>query len=70
MPDVPSHRSLESEFDALMARAELKIPRSRRAGYLAAFADLREQIALLHPPRNAAVEPANVFRLTPLERAR
>ena len=75
MPDTPSHastgqESLAAEFDCLMARAGLTIPPARRAGYLIAFADLREQLALLHPLRGGAAEPSNVFRLEPMERRR
>lgn len=68
MTETGSVGSLEAEFDTLMARAGLNVPPSRRAGSIAAYADLRSQIALLNVPRSAAVEPANVFRLTPLGR--
>ncbi len=34
---------------------------------LAAYADLRRQIALLHGRYGAAAEPSNVFRLSPAE---
>jgi hypothetical protein len=67
MPQAPSQRSLESEFDALMSRAGLTIPPARRAGYLVAFSDLRNQIALLNVRRDPTIEPANVFRVTPPE---
>ena len=70
MPDIPLEKALEAEFDCLMARAGLTIPPARKAGYLAAFADLRSQLALLHTNRSAAVEPSNVFRLVPMEPAR
>ncbi len=63
MVEKPSAEALEAEFDALMARAGLTIPSERRAGYLQDFADLREQLALLHQRRPATVEPANVYRV-------
>jgi hypothetical protein len=65
MPDTPSSDTLAAEFDCLMARAGITIPAARREGVLAAFADMRQQIALLHAPRSAVVEPSNVFRLAP-----
>jgi hypothetical protein len=70
MPTTPSETALAAEFDCLMARAGLTIPPARRAGYLAAFADLRSQLALLRTNRSAAVEPSNVFRLLPMEPTR
>lgn len=63
MAEKPSAQVLETEFDVLMARAGLTIPAERRAGYLQDFADLREQLALLHERRPATVEPANVYRV-------
>ncbi|HEX5327677.1 MAG TPA: hypothetical protein VFW75_13485 [Acetobacteraceae bacterium] len=70
MPDTSSSQALEAEFDALTARAGLTIPAARRSGYLAAFADLRLQLELLHTTRGGDVEPANVFRLASLEPTR
>ncbi len=70
MPDSPSPQMLEAEFDALTARAGLIIPPERRAAYLASFADLRGQLALLNTPRGADIEPANVFRMTVSEQSR
>lgn len=67
MSAAPSPEALAAEFDMFMARAGIEIPADRRAAVLAGFADLRAQVALLHRPRSAAVEPANVFRLSPLE---
>jgi hypothetical protein len=65
MPDTPSKDALAAEFDMLMARAGLAIPKARRAAVLAAYADLRGQIALLHGRFGPQHEPSNVFRLTP-----
>jgi hypothetical protein len=62
MVDKPSAAALEAEFDRLMARAGLTIPAERRADYLQDFADLREQLVLLHQRRPATAEPANVYR--------
>jgi hypothetical protein len=46
-----------------MARAGITVPSQRRAAALAAYADLRGQIALLHGRYGPEVEPSNVFRL-------
>jgi len=58
MPDA----TLEAEFDTLMARAGIAVPQALRAPILAAFADLRGQMALLHAPLPHTAEPAHVFR--------
>ena len=63
MAQKPSAEALEAEFNVLMARAGLTIPAERRADFLQDFADLREQLALLHQRRPATVEPANVYRV-------
>ena len=55
--------ALAAEFDCLMARAGITIPPDRRAAALIAYADLREQIALLHGRYGPDAEPSNVFRL-------
>ena len=73
MPDIPSPTALApdalaAEFECLMARAGISVPEARRATVLAAYADLRAQIALLHGRYGAAAEPSNVFRLSPVER--
>lgn len=67
MPDSPSQDALAAEFDMLMARAGITIPAARRATVLAAYADLREQVALLHGRYGPEHEPSNVFRLSPAE---
>ena len=55
---------LEAEFDVLMARAGIAVPRESRVPLLLAFEELRGQCALLRDAaRNAAAEPANVYRL-------
>jgi hypothetical protein len=69
MPDTPSPEALAAEFDGLMARAGITVPEARRATVLIAYADLRQQIALLHGRYGAAAEPSNVFRLSPVEGA-
>ncbi len=58
MPDP----ALEAEFDTLMQRAGIAVPQALRESVLAAFADLRGQIALLHAPMPHTAEPAHVFR--------
>ncbi len=54
---------MEAEFDAFLARAGMAMPPERRAAVLAGYADFRAQMALLHTRRDAAEEPANVFRM-------
>jgi hypothetical protein len=65
MAETPSPDALAAEFDCLMARAGIKIPPQRRVSTLAAYADLRGQIALLHGRYGHEAEPSNVFRLSP-----
>jgi hypothetical protein len=63
MPDATNPQAaLEAEFDTLMARAGIAVPPALRSGALAAFADLRSQLPLLHAPMKHAEEPAHVFR--------
>jgi hypothetical protein len=62
---MPSPDDLATEFDVLMRRAGIAVPDDRRAAVLASYADLRDQIALLHNRYTYADEPANVFRLCP-----
>ena len=62
---MPSPDELAAEFDVLMRRAGIIVPAERRATVFASYADLREQIALLHNRYAYTDEPANVFRLTP-----
>jgi hypothetical protein len=54
---------MEAEFDRLMARAGITVPAPLRDSVLAAFADLRGQIALLHEAQPYTAEPAHVFRV-------
>jgi hypothetical protein len=63
MAEIPSLETLAAEFDCLMARAGITVPSARRATALAAYADLREQIALLHGRYGPEAEPSNVFRM-------
>jgi hypothetical protein len=67
MADSPSPEALAAEFDCLMARAGIAVPPQRRSTVLAAFVDLRGQIALLHDRYGPEAEPSNVFRLSPAE---
>jgi hypothetical protein len=60
----PSPGELATEFDVLMRRAGITVPVDRRAGVLASYADLHQQIALLRNRYAHADEPSNVFRLT------
>ena len=65
MAEVPTPEALAAEFDCLMKRAGITVPPQRRATTLAAYADLRGQIALLHGRYGPEAEPSNVFRLAP-----
>jgi len=65
MPPTPSLDALAAEFDCLMERAGIKIPPQRRSASLAAYADLRSQIALLHGRYAYTAEPSNVFSHAP-----
>jgi hypothetical protein len=65
MAETPSPDALAAEFDCLMKRAGITIPPQRRVSALAAYADLRGQIALLHGRYGYESEPSNVFRLSP-----
>ena len=67
MTEIPSPEALAAEFDCLMARAGVTMPPERRAVTLVSYADLRDQIALLHGRYGPEAEPSNVFRLLPLE---
>jgi hypothetical protein len=67
MPETRSQDALAAEFDMMMTRAGLTVPAARHAAVLAAYADLRGQMALLHGRYSHVDEPANVFRLTPPE---
>jgi len=66
MAENPSADALAAEFDCLMARAGITVPTQRRASVLAAYADLRGQIALLHGRYGPEAEPSNVFRAAPV----
>lgn len=67
MTDLPPPDVLAAEFDCLMGRAGVRVPQARRAAALASYADLRNQLALLHGRYGAAQEPSNVFRLSPTD---
>jgi hypothetical protein len=62
MSSIASKEALAAEFDMLMARAGITVPPQRRETVLAAYADLRDQIALLHGRYGPEAEPSNVFR--------
>ncbi|MGD0434718.1 MAG: hypothetical protein ABSA58_26880 [Acetobacteraceae bacterium] len=62
---MPSPNDLTHEFDILMQRAGIRVPDARRAAVLASYADLHDQIALLHNRYAYTDEPSNVFRLSP-----
>ena len=62
MAEIPSADALAAEFNCLMARAGITVPPQRRVSVLAAYADLRGQIALLHGRYGPEAEPSNVFR--------
>ncbi len=68
MSDSVSPDALGAEFDAFMKRAGVTVPSARRPAMIEGYADLLGQIALLHGRYSHVVEPANVFRLQPVER--
>jgi hypothetical protein len=51
----------------MMARSGVTVPPARRSAMLDGYADLRSQMALLHGRYSHVSEPANVFRLSPVE---
>ena len=55
--------TLAGDFDTLMAINGLTVPPEHKAQVLVAYAELRDQVALLRGKRTAAAEPSNVFRL-------
>jgi len=65
MAEAPPADALAAEFDCLMARAGVTVPPQRRDAALAAYADLRGQIVLLHGRYGPEAEPSNVFRVAP-----
>lgn len=54
---------LDAEFECFLARAGMVVPAERRATVFAGYADFRAQMDLLHTPRDASLEPSNVFRM-------
>ncbi len=62
---MPLTKERSDEFGMLMRRAGIVVPESRLAAVLASYADLCDQIALLHDRYAHTDEPANVFRLSP-----
>ena len=58
-------RALEQEFDALTARIGAIVPADRKAGVVACCEEVRRMTAMVHGPRNPAVEPTNVYSLKP-----
>jgi hypothetical protein len=62
--------ALEREFDALMARAGAEVPADRRAGIVAGYKDMKRMTVLLRQPRSEAVEPSNIYSLTPFAGSR
>lgn len=64
-PATPGADAIAAEFAMLTARAGVTVPEERLPGLLAAYADFRGQLALLHAPRTHLIEPSNIFALTP-----
>lgn len=60
---MPGPDELKAEFLMLMARAGLTVPAERLPELVKDFADLREQVALLHKGRPATVESASVYAI-------
>lgn len=68
MPASRPAQDLKAEFDAFLRRAGVTLPPNRHAAALAGYEDLLNQIALLHGRYSHMTEPANIFRLQPVER--
>ena len=69
MPDITIDESaLETEFDALAARAGLAVPADRRQALLKGFKDIRRMTALMRRPRTAADEPAGTYAILTVTR--
>ncbi len=63
-------QALDSEFDALAARAGLTIPPERRAAILAIYREVSGMAALLRTADLApADEPANIYLFDPILRS-
>ncbi|HKU98291.1 MAG TPA: hypothetical protein VJR58_23575 [Vineibacter sp.] len=66
MPTPPSDDDLKQELDAAAKKAGLTIPPERHDAILVSYKDLRRMTALIRQqPRNAAVEPSNIYSLVP-----
>ena len=57
----PTPDELALEFTMFMSRAGVTVPPDRRGAILAAYADFRGQIALLHGRHAHTDEPAHTF---------
>jgi hypothetical protein len=60
---------LERELDLLMAQRGIVVPRERKAGAVAGYAELKRLAELVRQPRDAESEPASVFTLGAFLRA-
>ena len=68
IPPTPA-TDIETEFDALLARAGHVVPADRRARLLAGYKDLKRQVALVKQEALAAeMEPSNTFSVIPYTR--
>lgn len=54
-----------AEFDRAMARAGITVPPERRPALIAGYEDLKRRMMLLRQPREAAAEPAAIYRVRP-----
>jgi hypothetical protein len=61
---------LETEFDALMAKAGADVPADRRAGVLAGYQEIKRMTALLRQPRTEAAEPSSIYGLVEFARSK
>ena len=68
MTEIPDDAALALEFDVFARRAGLEIPADRRAVVFAGFKELRQMLALLRQPRDAAAEPAGTYAIQSVTR--
>jgi hypothetical protein len=69
LPATTPATGIEAEFNALLARAGHVVPKERRPALLAAYVDMKRQVALVkNETLGAEVEPTNVFSLLPYTR--
>ncbi len=68
-PATTPATAIETEFDALLAKAGHVVPTDRRAALLAGYKDMKRQATLVrNEALGAEAEPANTFSVVPYTR--